>query len=179
VPPPLPAPLPRSLPRSARRTAYTLALSTFRRLPAPVRRVVVRTAAPTYAVGAVALIEHEGEVLFLRQPHREGWSLPGGLLDRGETPAQAVEREVREETALRIEAGDALTTGVHPSVRRVDVVFRVLADHRPQVRVGGEARDHAWFRPAEVPSADGATHDILASLRDPGQRRDGRVLPAP
>lgn len=49
----------------------------------------------------------DGEILFLkRQIHKpEGntWGIPGGKLDPGETPAQAVIREVSEETGLQLE----------------------------------------------------------------------------
>src|SRR4029079_11811723 len=107
------------------RPLYLLALRTFRRLPAPVRRTLGRGGTPSVRVGAVCLIEREDRLLMLRQPHRVGWSLPGGLLDRGESAADAVVREVREELGLQIEVGRPVTVVVDSPLRRVDVIFRV------------------------------------------------------
>ncbi len=167
-----------SLVATVRRRGYTAALLAFRRTPAPLRRAVVRAATPGFTVGAVVAITHGDRVLFLRQPHRDGWSLPGGLLDRGEAAADAVVREVREETGLRIAVGVPLTCQVNAPLRRVDVIYRLEVDHEPEVRVGGEAKGHAWFRVDEIPSADGPTHEIVALLRlaaDPGAA-EGRLL---
>lgn len=158
------------------RKAYTAALLAFRKLPAPVRRTLVRAGTPGYTVGAVCVIEHDGHVLFLRQPHRHGWSLPGGLLKSGEKPAEGVAREILEETSIRVQVGRPLTTEVHPSVRRVDVIYRIVVDSRPQVTVGGEAKDYRWCRPGDVPDADDSTRDILSALAAPHDERGGRVL---
>ena len=161
-----------------RRKGYTATLMAFRRLPPPLRRTLVRAGTPGYTVGAVCAIEHDGHLLFLRQPHRDGWSLPGGLLDRGETPALGVVREIREETGLEVEVGDPVATEVHPRVRRVDVVFHILVDERPPVRVGGEAKDHHWWRPGDVPAVDASTREILAVLARPrgDEHTAGRVV---
>lgn len=148
-----------------RRRGYTAALLAFRRSPAPVRRALVRAVTPGFTVGAVAAIRHGDAVLFLRQPHREGWSLPGGLLDRGESAAQAVVREVREETGLRIEVGLPVTCQVNSPLRRVDVIYRLEVDQRPEVRVGGEAKGYAWYAFDEIPEADGPTREIVALLK--------------
>jgi len=164
---------------SLRRSLYTAALRLFRRLPAPVRRGLVRAGTPGFTVGAVCVLEHEGSVLFLRQPHRTGWSLPGGLLDRGEDPTAAVQREVREETGLRVEVGVPVATQVNPQVRRVDVIFRIAVAERPRVVPGGEAQDAAWLRPQEVgDDADAPTQEILALLARAVRAggHDGRVV---
>src|SRR5881409_2751187 len=95
-----------------RRPIYHFALRLFRRLPAPVRRLAVRVGTPSFTVGAVCLLQREGRLLMLRQPHREGWSLPGGLLDRRESAADAVRRELREEVGLDIEVGRPITVVV-------------------------------------------------------------------
>ncbi len=58
-------------------------------------------------VGAV-VHDDAGRLLLVRRgrdPHRGRWSLPGGRVEAGESPAQAVEREVLEETGLVVRAG--------------------------------------------------------------------------
>jgi ADP-ribose pyrophosphatase YjhB (NUDIX family) len=147
-----------------RRKAYTASLLAFRALPAVVRRFLVRLVTPGYTVGAVCAIEHDGRMLFLRQPHRAGWSLPGGLLERGETPAEGVVREIREETRLHVKVGEPVATEVSPQVGRVDVIFRVRVDQRPEVQVGGEAKGFRWMHPREVPEVDESTEMILDVL---------------
>jgi 8-oxo-dGTP diphosphatase len=167
---------------SPRRRLYTAALVVFRRLPAPVRRGLVRAGTPGFTVGAVCVLQHEGAILVLRQPHRRGWSLPGGLLDRGEDPRTGVQREVREETGLVVEVGLPVATQVNAQVRRVDVVYRVRVAQRPEVRPGGEAQRAQWLAPAEVVrDCDAPTREILAVLAraDAPDAYDGRVLPAP
>ena len=45
------------------------------------------------------------EILLMRRSDNGHWGLPGGYVERGESVAQAVAREVREETGVRIEVG--------------------------------------------------------------------------
>jgi ADP-ribose pyrophosphatase YjhB (NUDIX family) len=58
------------------------------------------------AVGAIAI--RDGCLLLIRRgqaPSRGRWSLPGGRVEAGETPAEALVREVAEETGLVVEVG--------------------------------------------------------------------------
>lgn len=60
-----------------------------------------------------AVIVRDGKALIVKRGHepRKGeWSLPGGMLDLGESLADAVRREVKEETGLDIELGPILET---------------------------------------------------------------------
>jgi len=74
-----------------------------------VRRAAVR---PLLLVVAVALIDAEGRVLLAQRPAGKAmaglWEFPGGKLHEGETPEQALVRELREELAITI-APEALT----------------------------------------------------------------------
>lgn len=159
-----------------RRKASTAALLGFRVTPGPVRRAVVRTVAPSYTVGAVCVLEHDEEFLVLWQPHRRGWSLPGGLLGRGEEPADAVRREVAEEVGLDIDPGDAVTVRVDPLQQGVDVVFRVRLDQRPDLALATEARKARWTTRAELGPADRDTRGILEALsRAAEPARPGRL----
>jgi 8-oxo-dGTP diphosphatase len=61
-------------------------------------------------VPCVGAVVHDaaGRLLLVRRgrdPHRGRWSLPGGRVEAGESPEQAIEREVREETGLAVRAG--------------------------------------------------------------------------
>lgn len=160
-----------------RRKAGTAALVGFRMMPDPVKRTLVRAGTPGYTVGAACLIEHDGEVLLLWQPHRHGWTLPGGLLGRGEEPDVAVRREVAEETGLTIDPGDPLAVGVHPETQQIDVIFRVRADRRPQVELATEARKAQWWRLAELTETDLDTRRILALVAQADRdHRPGRLV---
>lgn len=160
-----------------RRKAATAALVAFRRLPGPLKRGLVRAGTPNYTVGAVCALEHEGRVLMLSQPHRGGWSLPGGLLDHGETPAEAVAREVLEETGLRIDPGDPVTYGVHPHSQSVDVVFRVVLQTRPELRLSAEARRSRWCDTEQSGDFDRETRQIVKMLTQTNaQPRVGTLL---
>lgn len=161
------------------RPLYLLFLRVFRRLPAPLRRTAVRLGTPGFTVGAVCLLERDGTLLMLRQPHRQGWSLPGGLLARGENSAAAVVREVREETGLRIEVGRPVTVVVDSPLRRVDVIFRVHVQGDVGEKVGGEATTARWLAPSEVDDMDGPTRQILDAAMDVADPSGyvGRVLP--
>jgi 8-oxo-dGTP diphosphatase len=162
------------------RPLYLFALRVFRRLPASVRRLLVRTGTPSFTVGAVCLVQRDGRLLMLRQPHRVGWSLPGGLLDRGESAAEAVQREVHEELGLRVQVGRPVTVVVDAPLRRVDVVYRLVVDHAVGERVGGEATSSRWLRPDEVEEMDAPTRQILQAARDVAEASgyDGRLLDA-
>jgi 8-oxo-dGTP diphosphatase len=163
--------------RSTIGRTHALALELYARLPAPMRLWAVRIIAPSHTVGALCMIEHDGHLLMLRQRHRRGWTLPGGLVNRGESAEHAVVREVREEVGLQIEVGLAFSTVVEPSVRRVDVLYHVPVSARPPVQVAGEAVHAEWVRPDEAGPIDLPTRQALAELARyrAGAAHDGRL----
>ena len=163
---------------AAKATVRYVALAAFRRLPAWARRWLVRLGTPGYTVGAVCVIQHDERLLMLRQPHRPGWTLPGGLLSRGEDAPTGVVREVREETGLQVEVGHPVTTVVAAGPRRVDVIYRMTVSRRPDVVAGGEAEVADWVSPDDPDIVDGPTREILAALGQVTEARayDGRVL---
>lgn len=52
---------------------------------------------------AAVIKDIEGRILLQEKASGEGWSLPAGAIEPGETPEQAIRREVREETGLLVE----------------------------------------------------------------------------
>jgi 8-oxo-dGTP diphosphatase len=142
---------------------HRLALRTFRALPRPLRLLAIRWIAPTHTVGALCFLEHDGRVLLLQQHHRDGWTLPGGLLNRGEDAGRAVVREVREETGLDVEVALPFAALVAPASRRVDILFHVDVDRQVYVHVDGEAIRADWLRPDEVGVVDEPTATSFAA----------------
>jgi ADP-ribose pyrophosphatase YjhB (NUDIX family) len=111
-------------------------------------------------VGVGAIIIKDGRVLLVKRGHPPlagEWSIPGGVLEVGETLREATIREAREETCLAVEP--AVLLGVYDRVLRDDdgrtLYHYVLIDFLCR-RVGGEARaaDDAdevrWFTPEET-----------------------------
>lgn len=146
-----------------RRSIYRL----FGRLPKPLRRMVVRLATPTWTAGVVAILEREdGRWLLVRPVYRRGWTLPGGLLDRGEDPGTAVVREFDEELGLPIRVVGEPWVVYDSAMRRIDAVFRAeaLGTFDPDgvaIRTP-ELEGVGWFDPVAPPPTEDETDDVLA-----------------
>ncbi len=97
--------------------------------------------APLVGVGAVVV--DEGRVLLVRrgsEPLKGHWTLPGGMLEVGETLAAGVAREVREETGLEVEPVELVEVldRIHLEGDRVRFHY-VIADYLCRV-TGGTLR---------------------------------------
>lgn len=164
-------------------TAYAL----FNRLPQRTRRWLVRRVAPTYTVGAVVLLRASdtpgaGRMLLVRQPSRLGWSLPAGLLARGEAPIDGAVRELAEETGVRLrptELRAAVPNAmVHHHGRWVDIVFEAsVPAETTELRVdGSEIVAAQWHDLDDLPRLTTATARLLGHYGiGPGERSAGRA----
>lgn len=105
-------------------------------------------AAPLVGVGVV-VFNAQGEVLLARRgnPPRQGeWSLPGGLIDLGETLAAAAVREVWEECAIEIEVGGLIAPFepiVHDAEGRIEYHYIILDFWAKHLRGEAVAQDDA------------------------------------
>jgi mutator protein MutT len=128
-------------------------------------------------VGVGAVVFHEGRVLLVRrggQPSTGKWTLPGGLVELGETTAEAVCRELREECAIDIElvdvAGvfDRVVRDAEGRVRYHYVLVDYLATSASDaICAGDDAAEAQWVevdRVAELDVTDGLV-DMIRRAR--------------
>ena len=137
-------------------------------------------------LAAYALVLRGDDVLLTRNsvrgPHPGSWTLPGGGVDHGESPAVAVVREVAEETGLAATVGELLGvhdehfTGTAPTVwRRTSTAStwssqpRSVPGSRPSTSTTGTTDAAAWI----------AVADVASGSRPGGRSRDRRAGDGP
>lgn len=126
----------------------------------------------------VFLLDDEGRVLLMRRAGGFGagmLGLPAGHIDMGETPVEALVREVEEELGVRLQPGSvtAGSTMFRRSLQpRMDVFFLATAwSGEPVVREPGKCTDLVWVDPARFPV------DVLDYIPQAwADTREGRVL---
>jgi mutator protein MutT len=96
-------------------------------LPVRMRRWSMRLTHTRFTVTAGAIIfNDQKQVLLLKHRFRagSGWGLPGGFLERGEQPIDAMRRELREEIGLEVEDVEVFAARSFKKPKQVEVLFR-------------------------------------------------------
>ena len=127
----------------------------FRRLPKNIQLFIMRLFQNQFLVGVTGVIFNEkNEILLFKHTYRQHqWSLPGGYMKAGEHPAEAIEREIKEESQLVVSADELLKTRTDRDGSRLDMCF-------VGVFIGGE------FKPSNEVSEYGFfAQDAMPLLR--------------
>ena len=113
---------------------------------------------PLVGVGAIIIEDHR--VLLIKRgkaPLLGEWSIPGGMLELGETLRQGAEREALEETGLVVRATDLLGVfdRIVPDDNERTLYHYVLIDFlcrkiSGNLRAAGDAAEACWYTQAEV-----------------------------
>ena len=125
-------------------------------------------------VVAAAVVIQEGRVLLTRRAegqHLAGmWEFPGGKLEDGESPEEALGRECLEECGIEVEVGEILEVTHH----RYPEKAVLLLFYRCALRAGEvrhlQVADHAWVAPQDLdgyplpPADEGVVARIKALL---------------
>ncbi|MFA5309887.1 MAG: NUDIX hydrolase [Dehalococcoidales bacterium] len=129
---------------------------------------------PMAGVGAVVF---RGERILLikrgKEPSKGQWSIPGGVIELGESVSQAVKREVMEECSIHIEiervldAVDNIVKDPDGKIRYHYVIIDLLTRYASgELQAGDDAAECGWFMPGEA-----AGLDLTPSLRAMLERR--------
>lgn len=129
---------------------------------------------PILGIGAL-IFDDDGRILLVQrggEPLKGWWSLPGGVLETGETVADGVRREIREETGLSVEPLELLTVfeRIMPDAEGRPEYHYVLLDYICRVTGGTPcaADDCAalrWVPEAELAAVEPLTEGTLAVIR--------------
>lgn len=115
-------------------------------------------------VNVVAAIIREGDRVLATQrgygDQKDGWEFPGGKVEEGETPQEALKREIEEELKTEIEVGEYLTTIEHEYPKfhlsmkcywaRIIEGKPVLLEHEAARWLSREELDSVAWLPADV-----------------------------
>lgn len=112
-------------------------------------------------IGAKALISDRDRVLLIRERREDGstfWTLPGGGVRLGESVAEGLHRELKEELRSRatIGAGVATCTYEHTTCQRSVTVYRIFAcelEDSPTPNRAEGIIEQTWAPPTNLPSA--------------------------
>ena len=115
-------------------------------------------------IEVVAAVIFDGDKIFATQrgygDFKDGWEFPGGKMEVGETPEQALERELREELEIKVEVGKLIKT-IKYSYPKFDLTmhcFKVkivqgtpnLLEHEAAKWVGKDEIDSVDWLPADL-----------------------------
>jgi len=122
-------------------------------------------------VGAI-VADGEGRLLMIKRGHEPGaglWSIPGGRIEPGETDAEALAREMTEETGLTVQVGRLIGRVRRPGLNGAVIDIRDYAATVTggTLRAGDDAADARWVAPGELATLE-ITDGLIDALTDWG-----------
>jgi ADP-ribose pyrophosphatase YjhB (NUDIX family) len=119
--------------------------------------LVLETGPATPKVDVRAVVFEDDRILLVKEPDEEGWSVPGGWADVGESPSEAAARETLEESGYSVRPARLLATydrdrQGHPSIAyhvyKLVYLCELLGDER---RTDVDADGVHFFGEQEIP----------------------------
>ena len=108
---------------------------------------------------AAGIIRNSAKEIFITQrdasSHMAGfWEFPGGKIESGETPEQAVIRELQEEVGIDAEAPVLLKTLEHRFPDRIITLYFFLVEEWQGEPYGKEGQPKRWVKQSELKAED-------------------------
>lgn len=104
-----------------------------------------------FIVGSFGIIKNEeGKILLVLRNDFDAWNLPGGAIEKGETPWEGVIREVKEETGFNVEVIRLI--GIYTKKEKNHIIFSFeckIIDG--EIRLNKEAKDIKYFDFNSIP----------------------------
>lgn len=121
-----------------------------------------------------AVFDPDGRILMVREVADGRWTLPGGWIDVGESPAGAAVREVREETGYEVEVAKlAAVFDKHrhdhpPAPNHAYIMFFLCRMLGGEAATSAETSEVGWFPQGDLPdlSVGRATRDQILRMFD-------------
>jgi 8-oxo-dGTP pyrophosphatase MutT (NUDIX family) len=132
-----------------------------------VGRVFWRIRQAKFSAGVVGVIfDKQGRVLLVEHvfhPYAP-WGLPGGWVDRGESPAETVQRELFEELQLSIEVGPILMVETEYG-NHLDFAYLCYSDGQVG-KLSGELLDYGWYALDNLPRLHKFHYRVITSAAE-------------
>jgi len=112
-----------------------------------------------------ALIENDGKLLICQRTRHQTmplkWEFPGGKIEEGEQPRDALRRELEEELGILATVGDEVARIQHeyPNGGMVELRFYVVRQYEAEIE-NRIFRDVQWASPGELPKYDFLEADL-------------------
>jgi len=135
-------------------TTLDLVEKLWKKVPRKLRHRVLRSTQANFLVGTIGIISNpKSQILLLEHRFRipAPWGLPGGFLQRNETPADGLKREILEETGLVIRLSDGIyETFFDHHAGYATLILIGKSDDQP-LKLSPEIRSGGFFEPENIP----------------------------
>src|ERR1041385_1431477 len=125
----------------------------WRRLPSKPKNWFVRQTQSRFTVTVACVVtDGNGRVLLLNHRFRpgSGWGIPGGFIERGEQPEDALRRELREEVGLEIKDAKVMLARAFGRAKQIEILFVASAAGGAE-ELTYEIKRAGWYHLSELP----------------------------